>query len=125
MTLAADIVLFIHFGIVTFIVSGFFLIPLGYRLHWRWPSNRPFRLLHTGMMLAITIETLMGITCPLTHIENQLRGANYQESFMGYWVGKVVYWNLPPHFFMGIYCLCLGMTLVMWVLFPPENKLLK
>ena len=78
----ADIVLVIHFCIVVFITSGFFLIPIGYAIHWDWTSNMKLRIFHCGMMLFVTLETLLGITCPLTSLENILRGITQSELFI-------------------------------------------
>ena len=93
----ADIVLVIHFCVVVFITSGFFLIPIGYTTNWGWTSNVKFRISHSGMMMCVTLETILGITCPLTYLENILRGINQSESFIGYWIQKFIFWDLPAH----------------------------
>ena len=64
MILIADIVLFFHFCIVIFITFGFVLVPIGYNLDWLWIKNKKLRLLHLGMMIFITFETLLGMACP-------------------------------------------------------------
>ena len=43
MLLIADIVLIFHFSIVIFIVSGLFLIPIGYKFNWIWVKNKKLR----------------------------------------------------------------------------------
>ena len=118
----ADIVLLIHFTIVIFITFGFFLIPIGYKSHWVWVKNFKLRIFHCGMMLFITLETLLGITCPLTIIENNLRGINKSTSFISYWVNQIIYWNLPSQFFIILYCAVLIWTFLLWKFFPPINK---
>ena len=70
----ADIILSIHFIIAFFIVSLFVVIPFGYKLNWNWIKNRKLRLFHIILMFFVTLETIMGMTCPLTIIENNLRG---------------------------------------------------
>ena len=120
-SLIADLVLVFHFCVVIFITSVFPLIPIGYKLGWRWISNRKLRIFHSGMMVFITLETLLGITCPLTSIENSLRGIHQSESFIGYWIKQIIYWDFPTQFFIILYCVFLGWTLVMWKLCPPRN----
>ena len=117
----ADIVLVIHFCIVVFITSGFFLIPIGYTANWDWTSNVKLRISHCGMMVFVTLETLLGITCPLTSLENILRGITQSESFIGYWIQQLVYWDFPTHIFFILYCIFLGWTLLMWRIFPPKR----
>ena len=117
----ADIVLVIHFCIVMFITSGFFLIPIGYTSNWGWTSNVKFRIFHCGMMMCVTLETILGITCPLTYLENFLRRTTQSESFIGYWIQKLIYWDLPTYVFFILYCILLGWTLLMWRVFPPKR----
>jgi hypothetical protein len=121
MSLIADIVLFSHFCVVIFVTFGFFLIPIDYKLGWGWITNTKLRIFHSGMMVFITLETLLGITCPLTSIENNLRGIYQSKSFIGYWIEQVIYWDFPILFFIILYCILLGWTLLMWQLFPPRN----
>ena len=120
-SLIADIVLVIHFCVVIFMISGFVLIPIGYKVDWGWIANTRLRILHTGMMVFITLETLLGITCPLTSIENSLRGIYQSKSFIGYWIKQIIYWDFPTHFFIILYCIFLGWTFLMWKLYPPRN----
>ena len=121
MLLIADIVLVLHFCIVIFITLGFFIIPIGYKFGWRWPKNRKLRIVHFGLMAFVTLETILGITCPLTSIENSLRGITQSKSFIAYWIENIVYWDFPAQFFFVLYCISLGWTFVIWKLCPPKN----
>ena len=125
MLLIADFVLLFHFCIVIFISFGFILIPVGYSFDWIWIKKRYLRLLHAGMMSFITFETLLGIICPLTIIENNLRGINESHSFISMWVGQIIYWDLPSKFFVILYCILLLWTFLMWKIYPPVKKCLK
>jgi hypothetical protein len=73
------------------------------------------------MMVLVTLETLLGITCPLTSLEHILRGITQSESFIGYWTQQFIYWDLPTHIFFILYCMFLGWTLFMWWIFPPKR----
>ena len=118
----ADIVLMFHFAIVIFITFGFFLIPIGYKSNWLWVTNLKLRICHCGLMLFITLETLLGITCPLTSIENNIRGIKKTTSFISYWINQIIYWDLPSQFFIILYCAVLIWTFLLWKFFPPINK---
>ena len=122
-SLFADIVLIFHFFVVIFITSGFLLIPIGYKFKWRWITNKRLRLIHIGLMTFVTLETLFGVTCPLTSIENNLRGIYEPKSFVGYWVQQIVYWDFPTQFFIILYFILLFWTLLMLKLFPPRNNI--
>ena len=122
MILIADIVLFFHFCVVIFITFGFVLIPMGYNLDWLWIKNKKLRLLHLGMMIFITIETLLGMACPLTILENNLRDINENQLFVSKWMNEIIYWDFPSKFFIVLYCLSLGWTFLMWKIFPPVKK---
>ena len=111
-----------HFAIVIFITFGIFLIPIGYKSNWLWVTNLKLRICHCGLMLFITLETLLGITCPLTSIENNLRGIKKTTSFISYWINQIIYWDLPSQFFIILYCAVLIWTFLLWKLFPPINK---
>ena len=122
MILIADIVLFFHFCIVVFITFGFALIPIGYNFNWIWIKNKKLRLLHFGMMIFVTFETILGLSCPLTVLENNLRGINENQLFLSRWITEVIYWDFPSEFFLIIYCLCLGWTFLIWKKYPPIEK---
>jgi len=122
MILTADIVLIFHFCVLIFITFGFFLIPIGYKFGWGWITNLKLRIFHCGMMMFVTLETLFGITCPLTSMENNLRGINESTPFISYWIMHIMYWDFPTQFFIILYCIVLVWTFLMWKLFPPGIK---
>ena len=120
----ADIILMFHFSIIFFITFGFFLIPIGYSFGWVWIKNSKLRICHCGMMIFVTFETILGITCPLTLFENNLRGIDESTSFIFYWINQIIYWNFPTQSFIILYCIFLVWTFLMWKIFPPiiENN---
>ncbi|MFL2932172.1 MAG: DUF2784 family protein [bacterium] len=117
----ADFILALHFLIAVFITSGFFIIPVGYKLKWNWCKSFKIRTIHTIAILIVTAETVLGITCPLTSIENSFRGIYNSESFLSYWFREILYWNLPMELFLFVYSVCLIWTIAMWKLFPPKK----
>ena len=119
--LAADIVLIVHFCIVFFVVFGLVALPIGCFRNYTWTRNIKIRLVHILLMGFITVEAILGVTCPLTIIENMLRQIEYQQSFVAYWVSTLIYWDLPSHFFMILYFSCFIWSLVFWKLHPPRR----
>ena len=119
--LVADFVLIIHFSIVFFLVFGLVALPIGYLRNYSWTRNAKFRVAHMSLMAFITIEAGLGITCPLTIIENALRQIEYQQSFVAYWVSRFIYWDLPTYSFMILYLSCFAWSLVFWKLHPPKS----
>ena len=118
--MAADLVLIIHFCIVFFIVFGLVALPIGYLRNYSWTRNFKFRVAHILLMGFITFETTLGITCPVTIIENTLREIEYQQSFVAHWVSRVIYWDFPTYFFMILYLFCFIWSLVFWKIHPPQ-----
>ena len=51
-------------------------------------------------MGVITVETILGLTCPLTVLEI-CSDVDYSSSFTSYWIAQILYWDLP----VGIYSL--------------------
>ena len=121
-TLVAELLLLIHFGLAAFISAGFFIIPLGYKLNWNWIKKRNLRLLHLFLMGIITAETIVGLTCPLTVLENMFRDVDYSMSFISFWVGQILYWDLPNQVFVLVYSLCFVWVLILWKTFPPIER---
>ena len=119
----ADALLLVHFSLAAFITLGFFIIPIGYKLGWNWIKNRNLRLLHLSLMGVITVETIVGLTCPLTVLENMFRDVDYSASFMSYWIAQILYWDLPNHVFVTLYSLCLWWVSILWKICPPIQKM--
>ena len=71
----------------------------------------------------ITAETIVGLTCPLTILENMFRDVDYTFSFMSYWMTQILYWDLPSEVFVLLYSLCLGWVLILWKVCPPIQKM--
>ena len=108
-----------------FITFGFVLIPIGYNLDWLWIKNKKLRLLHLGMMIFITFETLLGMACPLTILENNLRDINENQLFVSKWMSEIIYWDFPSKFFIVLYCLFLGWTFLMWKIILQSKKVFR
>lgn len=121
----ADLILIVHFSFAAFIVIGLVLIWLGYLLGWGFVRNFYFRLAHLLAIGFVLLETVAGIICPLTTWEAMLRELAGQEnvysgSFMSYWLGSLLYYDLPPGFFISAYAVIFILVLLAIFVVKPE-----
>jgi hypothetical protein len=121
----ADIILYIHFGIVVFIVGGFVLIIAGFFWNASWIRNWWFRLLHLAAIAFVAVQSLCGRACSLTTIESELREAagqvSYERSFVATWVSRILYWDFSDRFFTILYVMLALLALVLFILLRPKR----
>ena len=121
--LLADFILFVHFAFVVFVVGGFALILLGALLRWAWVRNPVFRYVHVGAIVFVAIEALAGMACPLTVWEDALRRSSPDApGFIGRWVGRLLYYDLPEWVFATAYVLFAGAVIASLILIPPRRR---
>lgn len=118
----ADIILLIHFLIVMFVVSLFFLIPISYKLNFEFLKNKKIRLVHIFLITLVTAESIIGVHCPLTVLENKLRGVFIHSSFINRILKDIIFWDFPGIYFLTAYITCFGWTLFLWWKYPPKNN---
>jgi hypothetical protein len=120
--LLADVVVAIHAVYVGFVVFSLVAILIGYAFDWRWVGNPCFRILHLAAIGFVCLESLIGIDCPLTTLENALRVAagqsGYGDSFIGYWLDRLIFYNFPPRVFTIVY-LSFGMVVILTMWLAP------
>ena len=116
----ADVVVAIHAVYVGFVVFGLVAILVGYARGWRWVRNPYLRILHLAAIGFVCLESILGIDCPLTTLENALRlgaGQNgYGSDFVGYWLDRLLFYDFQPGMFTIVY-LAFGLMVVgtMWL----------
>ena len=75
------------------------------------------------MILIVVFESLLGMMCPLTVWENDLRmaaGQNVSEgSFVARLIHQLMFFEFPPAVFTVAYCLFGLAVLSSWRLYPP------
>ncbi|MCX7890858.1 MAG: DUF2784 domain-containing protein [Burkholderiales bacterium] len=121
--LAADAVLLAHFAFVLFVVGGFALIVAGGVAGWGWVRNPSFRLAHLAAILFVAGESVAGMACPLTLWEDALRRAEGgSTSFVGRWVGRLLYYDFPEWAFTLAYVLFAAAVAAAWRLWPPRPR---
>lgn len=123
--LLADVVAAIHAVYVGFVVFGLIAILVGRAMGWRWVRNPYFRIVHLAAIGFVCFESIVGIDCPLTTLENALRlgaGQNgYGGDFIGYWMDRLIFYDLPPWVFTIVY-LAFGL-LVLWTVWLVPIRL--
>ncbi len=123
-----DIILIIHFLFVGFILIGFILIWIGALFKWRWIRNRIFRIIHISAMGLVALESILGVACPLTEWENQLRiesGKSYDGSFVQYWIHKILFYSAPEYVFTLIYVMFTAAMVLTWFAVKPGSFQIK
>ena len=124
--LLADVLALFHGAYVVFVVAGQALIMIGWVAGWAWTRNPCFRWLHVGAVGLVVAEVILGVYCPLTLIEAELRRRGgehgFGETFIGHWVGRLLYYDVPLWQTHVLYVL-FG-ALVIWTLFryPPRRR---
>ena len=122
----ADAVLALHLGIVVFVVGGLLVVIAGNLRGWRWVNAGWFRLAHLGAIGVVVAESWLGLVCPLTTFEMWLRakagGSVYAGSFIGHWLGRVLYYDAPAWVFTVLYTGFAVLVAATWWYFPPRFK---
>lgn len=122
-TVLADTVLIAHALVVLFIVGGFAAIWCGAARHWGWVREPHFRFIHLASIGIVATLALLGVPCPLTVLEARLRhGEAGSQGFIEYWVGQLLYYDLPTWVFTAIYAAFALIVLLTWRFVPPRSR---
>lgn len=118
----ANAVLVAHLALVLSIVGGLLAIWFGAARGWGWVRNRRFRALHLGAIVFVAAEALLGIVCPLTVLEDALRGsAGADRGFVERWAGRLLYYDFPSWVFTVGYVGFALLTTLTWRWVPPRK----
>lgn len=124
--LLADAVLVVHALFVAFVIGGQLAVMAGWIRGWDWVRNPWFRGIHLVVIAYIVVQTWLGRLCPLTVWEAELRRAAGQayhdQSFIGYWLGELLFLDLSWTTFLVIYTAFGTLVVVSWVHFPPRRR---
>jgi hypothetical protein len=109
---------------VLFVIVGFLLTLAGCVFRWQWIRNPWFRGVHLAMILVVVAEAWLGITCPLTTWEHQLRELAGEESYDGAFIANLVhdwlFYEAPTWVFTLIYSL-FGLGVLLTFFFAPPK----
>lgn len=121
--LLADVILVVHALFVAFVVLGQLLVVAGVWRMWGWVRMFWFRLAHLLAIGIVVLQSWLGILCPLTAWENALREragqAGYGESFIGYWLHRILFYDAAGWVFVAVYSLFGALVVFTWVCAPP------
>lgn len=117
----ADAVLVAHFAIVLFITAGLPLIYLGAALGWSWVRDWRWRALHVGLIVFVASEALVGMACPLTAWEDELRGRESGSGFIERWVHAIMFYDVPPWVFTVAYVAFAALVALTWFVIRPTR----
>ena len=122
--LFADLVVLAHFAFVLFVIAGLPLTFVGRFRQWRWTRSLAFRMPHVAAILFVVLTAWLGVPCPLTVLENELRQragqSGYPGDCMGYWLHELLFYDFPAWVFTLLYTLFgIAVLLTFW-LAPPR-----
>jgi Protein of Unknown function (DUF2784) len=120
----ADGVLLFHAAYVAYVVFGLAAIVLGIALDWNWVRNFWFRASHLAAIALVMAESIVGLACPLTTLENRLRMAagerGYRAGCVAHWVQPLIFFDFPQWVFtIGYVAFATIVAGVFW-LAPPD-----
>ena len=122
--LAADGLLVLHALFIAFVVFGLLLVIAGMFGNWRWTRNPWFRLTHLGAIGFVVLQSWLGMICPLTTWENELRQLagqqGYAGSFVQHWLHKLIFYQAEAWVFTLAYTVFGALVVLAWLLAPPE-----
>lgn len=120
----ADLVVVLHFLFVVFVVLGLFVVFIGLDRRWEWVRNFWFRSVHLAAIAFVVAQSWLGLTCPLTTLENSLRRqageATYPGAFIVYWAHRMLFYDAPEWIFTVCYSL-FGLAVVAAFWFAPPR----
>ncbi len=120
----ADAVVIVHAAYVVFVVFGLAAILIGVVLEWEWVRGFCFRLSHLVAIALVCFEAILGVTCPLTTLEDSLRAragqARYPGDFIGYWAHRLIFYNAPPWIFTALYAAFTILVAAIFWFAPPK-----
>lgn len=123
--IAADSVLAVHVIFVFFVVCGLLIVGAGFFLRWPWVRNFWFRSAHLLAIAVVVVQSWLGRLCPLTEWESALRERagqeGYQESFVGHWLGRVLYYECDSWVFVTVYTVFGALVAATWIWVPPDK----
>ena len=123
-TILADAIVIVHAAYVAFVVGGLVAILIGGATGWRWTRSFAFRVAHLAAIALVCIESVVGVMCPLTSLEDWMRerggAARYPGDFVGYWAHRLIFYNFPPWVFAIVYFTFAALVVITFVLLPPR-----
>ena len=123
--IAADAMLFTHALFVGFVVFGLSLIFIGKWRGWRWVHRFWFRVTHLVAIAVVVLQSWLGMICPLTVWEMELRALAgdqvYTGSFIAHWLEYLLYYRAPNWVFVLVYTAFAALVVASWYWVRPRR----
>ena len=123
--IAADAILVTHALFVCFVVLGLILIFIGKWRGWRWVYRFWFRVTHLLAIAFVVLQSWLGMICPLTIWEMELRALAgdpvYPGSFIAHWLEQLLYYRAPNWVFVIIYTAFAALVVASWYWARPRR----
>ena len=121
----ADIIVVIHLFYVIFAVGGQVVILAGAVFKWQAIRSPLFRIAHLTAVALVALEAIMGIDCPLTVWEYDLRKlagqpAEQNLSFIARLVHLVIFYDFPEWVFTVMHVAFALLVIATFILIPPR-----
>ena len=125
--LLADLVVVFHSFYVAFAVGGELVILAGAIFKWKFIRRIIPRALHLASVVLVAAESLLGISCPVTILENRLRTAAGQHTeeditFVGRIIRNIIFYDFPDWVFTLMYVGFGVMVIATFVFIPPRRN---
>lgn len=118
--------MFLHVLFVAFVVFGLLLILIGRPLGWGWVRNWWFRVAHLAAIGIVVVQAWLGVICPLTTLEMELRreagDTTYTGTFVSHWLQSILYYQAPPWVFAVCYTVFAALVVASWYWVRPARR---
>ena len=124
--LLADLLLYVHLVYVGFVIAGLVLVWIGVAAGWDWVRRPTFRWPHLVCTLIVPVEALIGMICPLTTWEYELRLRAGQQpediTFMARLARDILFYEAPQWVFTVAYVAFGLVVLATFFLVPIRRR---
>src|SRR5713226_5443929 len=124
-TILADAIVIIHAAYVAFVIGGLIAILIGAAMRWRWTRSFAFRVTHLAAIALVCLESIVGVMCPLTSLEDWIRArggaSRYPGDFVAYWAHRMIFYNFPPWIFTTAYISFAILVAITFIAVPPRS----
>lgn len=122
----ADVIGIFHALIVLYVIGGEALILTGWRRDWAWTRHVWLRRFHAAAVAVVMGLAVLGVWCPLTVWESELREragqAGYEQGFIATWLDRLLYYDAPLAVFAAAYALFAALVAWTYWKYPPRRK---